>query len=307
MSERPLVSVIMPAYNAEQYVDEAIESALAQTYRPIEVLVADDGSTDGTAEVVRGYGKPVVYLHRENAGPAAARNLALEHAKGKYVAFLDADDLWHPRKLEAQVPLLEADPALGLCGAELRSFCNGEPVEWSPGPPAGEVYEIPGRTVIMRNRFSTSALLARAEAVKRAGGFDEDIFGPEDWDLWRRVTAHWRAVHLRAVVAAYRERPGSISGDAARMLENNRKVIRKSFADNPDLPWHVRLRTLSYLHLDAALEYGKGRRWSALAELAKSVALWPLPMGWLSRKSLLRARLAACLLAGIGGREKRIG
>src|SRR2546426_10667200 len=94
-----LISCIVPVFNGERYLHETLNSILAQTYRPLEIIVADDGSTDGTRTIVASYGQQVRYLWQLNAGPAAARNLGLTAAKGEFIAFLDADDLWHPEKL----------------------------------------------------------------------------------------------------------------------------------------------------------------------------------------------------------------
>ena len=106
------ISVIIPVFNGAAYVREAIESALAQTYQPFEVIVLDDGSTDGSAEIVRSL--PVAYVHQANAGLAAARNAAISHARGNYIALLDCDDIWLPTKLERQLAALEADESAGF-------------------------------------------------------------------------------------------------------------------------------------------------------------------------------------------------
>ncbi len=291
MSERPLVSVVMPAYNAEAFVADAIDSALAQDYRPIEVLVVDDGSTDATAEVVQRYGDPVRYLRQENAGPAGARNLALQHASGRYVAFLDSDDVWHPRKLAVQVPLMESNPRTGICGARMKAFRSKSELDWENAEGA-DWAPVESVSMLVKNRFSTSTVVVRTEAAREAGGFDTDIFGPEDWDLWRRITQRWDAVSMRAVLAGYRERDESVSSNAGRMLENNRKVLRKAFADNPGLPLGCRLRALSYLHLDATLEYLGGSAAAGLYHLLASLALWPLPLGRDCCAPLTRAKLA---------------
>ena len=96
--DQPLISCIVPVFNGERYLGEALDSILAQTYRPLEIIVSDDGSTDGTAAVVASYGECVKYLWQVNAGEAAARNLGSSAAGGHFLAFLDADDLWHPEK-----------------------------------------------------------------------------------------------------------------------------------------------------------------------------------------------------------------
>jgi len=291
VTNTPLVSVVVPAYNAAPFIGAALDSALAQTYRPIEILVADDGSTDATAEVVKGYGPPVRYLREENKGPAGARNLGLRHAQGEFIAFLDADDLWHPRKLELQVPQLLKRPTVGLCACWLEGFRDAAEVRWKDLN--GEVVAEPvtHRQIVLRNQFSTPTILARAEAVRQAGSFDETLFGPEDWDFWRRIMQHWEAVRLKVVLAAFRVRDVSVSSNAARMLENNLRVLRKTFADNPGLPWHCRQRARSYLHLDASWTYLNESAGKAAAEFAISLVLWPLPMGKVYCRPFGRAKL----------------
>ena len=164
----------MPAYNAERFVAKSIESALAQTYRPIELLVADDGSKDGTSEVVQRYDAPVRYLHHENRGPAGARNLAIRHATGKYVAFLDSDDLWHPEKLTIQVAIMEAHPEVSICGTQMIYSHEPEKVEWPPLPSAIPQTVIQPNTLAIYNRFSTSTVMVRTEVLRAAGEFDEN-------------------------------------------------------------------------------------------------------------------------------------
>src|SRR5215475_2242760 len=106
----PLISCIVPVYNGEKYLAEAIETIVQQSYRPLEIIIADDGSTDGTAKVAERYSNLLRYLRQDNAGTAAARNLGLSAAVGEFVAFLDADDLWHPEKLARQMGRFEARP-----------------------------------------------------------------------------------------------------------------------------------------------------------------------------------------------------
>ena len=117
-----LISCIVPVFNGERYLKEALDSILAQTYRPLEIIVSDDGSTDGTASVVAGYGECVKYLWQANAGEAAARNLGLSAAGGHFLAFLDADDLWHPEKLTRQMACFQARPELDLCVTHVQNF-----------------------------------------------------------------------------------------------------------------------------------------------------------------------------------------
>src|SRR5690349_11336244 len=181
-----LVSVVIPTYNTRRYVAEAVESALAQTYRPIEILVADDGSTDGTEVEMRRFGDAVRYLVQRNQGPAAARNLGIGTAQGEYVAFLDADDLWEPTKIAKQVAVMERDARVGVvyCGIHRVDLQAGTTVTIVRDDPAlrGDIR----RMLLLRNRVVTSTLLIRRACFERAGLFDETLRWAEDWDLWIR-------------------------------------------------------------------------------------------------------------------------
>src|SRR2546427_6476527 len=116
--KKSLISCIIPAFNGARYLREAVESILAQTYRPIEVIVVDDGSTDNTAEVVRNYRDQVRRVWQPNGGPSAARNQGVSAAQGAFVAFLDQDDVWHPEKLLRQMAQFATRPELDLCVAQ---------------------------------------------------------------------------------------------------------------------------------------------------------------------------------------------
>ena len=120
--QSPLISCIVPVYNGERYLGEAIDSILAQTYGPLEIIVVDDGSTDGTAEVVATYGDQVRYLWQPNAGQAAARNHGLSVTQGEFISFLDADDLWHPEKLDRQIARFRTRAELEFCVTHVQNF-----------------------------------------------------------------------------------------------------------------------------------------------------------------------------------------
>ncbi len=118
----PLVSVIIPVYNGEKYLAQAIESILAQTYRPIEIIVVDDGSTDGSDHIAQSFSDHVQYLYQSNRGGPAARNTGIKKARGSYFAFLDADDLWTEDKLTQQIDVMEADPVLQIVFGHVSHF-----------------------------------------------------------------------------------------------------------------------------------------------------------------------------------------
>jgi glycosyltransferase involved in cell wall biosynthesis len=121
-----LISCVIPVYNGERFLAEALDSVLAQTYRPLEILLSDDGSTDGTPKVAARYAQQIRYLRQANAGPASARNRGLELAEGDFVALLDSDDLWHPEKLERQMARFEKDADLEVCVTHFQNFWTSE-------------------------------------------------------------------------------------------------------------------------------------------------------------------------------------
>ena len=121
-----LVSCVVPVFNGERYLAEALDSIIAQAHQNLEVLVVDDGSTDGTAGVAEAYGDTVTYIRQSNAGPAIARNTGITAAKGDFIAFLDADDTWVADKLERQLARFDARPELGICAAHNQNFWEPE-------------------------------------------------------------------------------------------------------------------------------------------------------------------------------------
>jgi glycosyltransferase involved in cell wall biosynthesis/O-antigen/teichoic acid export membrane protein len=223
-----VVSVIVPAYNSARYIRQAIESVLAQTYPALDIIVVDDGSTDATREIVSEFEPRVRVLRQANAGAAAARNLALKCATGDYVAFLDADDFWHPRKIEWQVRHLET------CQQCIAVYCNkveyrsaAEKLDWDlasdlPAPTVlsdetgngGWVY----CDLIRDSIVHTSTIMVRREAIETVGMFETTLRKGQDLDYWLRLSRLGRIHKLRAVISAYRIHPESIS---YRILSDN--------------------------------------------------------------------------------------
>ena len=192
-----LISCIVPVFNGERYLAEALQSILAQTYRPLEIIVADDGSTDGTADVVAGYGDQVHYLWQPNSGPATARNLGLATAQGEFVAFLDADDLWHPEKLMRQMARIEARPELDLTVAHVQNFGIPEPVEEAERARNHRLgHALPG--------YTTATLLARRTLFEVVGPFDPALQHGDSLDWFLRAAEQGAVMELIPDVLAYR-------------------------------------------------------------------------------------------------------
>ena len=198
----PLISCIVPVFNGELYLAEALESILNQTYRPLEVIVVDDGSTDGTAAVAASYGDRVRYFRQENSGAPTARNVGLGAARGAFAAFLDADDLWHAEKLERQMARFEARPELDYCITHLQNF-------WTP--------EFEGeRKRFKDHRFAeplpgyvTATLLARGRTFEKVGGFNAALRLGDTTDWFLRASECGAVMELLPDVLMYRRIHGS--------------------------------------------------------------------------------------------------
>jgi len=183
----PLVTIIIPCYNAERYIADAIESALAQTYRPIEVIVIDDGSTDRSAAIARRFGEKVRFESIPNQGAAAARNRAIELATGELIQFLDADDLLHPQKLEKMVPMaLEDVKKLPFCMAAANDLVTGAKMKSWGAPIKPETDSV---AHVFDTLLAICMPLHRTAALKEVGGFRLELKTCEDPDLHFRLAA----------------------------------------------------------------------------------------------------------------------
>lgn len=194
--KRPLISCIIPVYNGEQFLREAIDSVLAQTYRPIEVIVVDDGSTDGTASLAGSYGDELKYLWQTNSGPAAARNLGIRVAKGEYLAFLDADDLWHPEKLTAQMSRFRARPELDMCLTHVKVFVTCK-------SPAIQSDILKEDSALVVAPYTACSTLARRSLVDRVGQFNPDLRSGEDTDWFSRVSNGGAVIEVIPQILVY--------------------------------------------------------------------------------------------------------
>src|SRR5712692_6205416 len=195
--KRDMISCIVPVFNGERYLAEALESILKQSYRPLEIIVVDDGSTDGTANVVARYGAKVRCLRQPNSGPAIARNLGLSAATGEFVAFLDADDLWHPEKLERQMARFQARPELDACVAHVQNFWIPELREEAERFRDHRISQpLPG--------YVTGTLLARRSIFKAIGPFNVALGHGDSADFFLRAAEHGAVMEMLPDVLSYR-------------------------------------------------------------------------------------------------------
>ena len=186
--------MLISTYNRLPKVKEAIDSVLKQTYRDFELWVVDDGSTDGTGELLKVFGNKIKYLCQVNRGVSAARNLGLKVSRGKYVAFLDSDDLWEPRKLEIQVRCMEANPQFPLCYTDeiwIRMGVRVNPKK-KHAKYSGWIFE----KCLPLCIISPSSAIMKRTLLDEIGGFDENLPVCEDYDFWLRVTRRYPVLFI---------------------------------------------------------------------------------------------------------------
>lgn len=245
----PTFTVAMPAYNASRTIGAAIRSVLAQTRSDFELLVVDDGSQDDTiAQVARFEDERVRLFQQENSGPGAARNMAINAGRGRYVSMLDSDDLWLPTYLETMAALLDSDPEIGL------AYTNA----WVLDDATGRIrhttamhYQHPPRDpprdplaflalLLKRGNFIFTSTTVRRTALERVGLFEAVLKPAEDYGLWLRIVAGgFRAVRTPGNLAVYRKHPGSLSTNEVALLEGERGSVRM-VAEELDVPDSIR-------------------------------------------------------------------
>ena len=234
-----MISVIIPTYNRAAFIADAVHSVMNQTRRDLEVIVADDGSTDETAEIVGRLGSSVTFVPLQHRGlPAIARNAGLRAARGELIAFLDSDDVYLSNKLELQATALEAQPDLGMVYSNARFFRenSSEPagyvLDGLPSP-SGHVFA----ELLRGNFLSTPIVLIRRSCLAAVGFFDEraDFFAVEDYDLWLRIAAQYPVLFVPGEVAAIRRHSQSISRDVVVLRTRVLRVLEKMDALYPNL------------------------------------------------------------------------
>ena len=214
----PLVSVIVPVYNGEKYITEAIDSIIQQEYLPLEIIVVDDGSTDGTSGLIHRHDNQVRYVYQENQGPAAARNRGITESKGNFLAFLDSDDLWPSGKLKNQTACLLETPDLDVVTGHTSVFQSRDKISKDPD--------------VLRNGILSVQLgsaLFRKSAFDKVGLFDEELPCSEDQDWFLR--AREKGIRIQALEITtlyYRRHENNMTDKAAADGYQLTKVLKKS-------------------------------------------------------------------------------
>jgi len=268
----PTFSVVVPAYQAADTIADAVGSALAQTLPAHEIIVCDDGSTDGTAAALEPYLDRIRYLRHQNEGAAAARNRGIRAASGEFVTTLDSDDVWLPRYLESVSALAAARPDLDLLSTDVWFEVEGEIVGRFYAQNAFSVTE--QRKAILANCF-VGWPAARRSLLLEVGGFDESLLVAHDWDAWLRlIFAGSRAGLVDEPLRRYRLQGGSLTANRARSFHERVQLLDKAReradlrADELETLEASRRTALTRARLaevrQATLETRYGRRWRAL-------------------------------------------
>jgi glycosyltransferase involved in cell wall biosynthesis len=308
MSEPIRISVIIPCHNGEAFLKQALDSVLAQTFPAAEIVLVDDGSTDGTPALGLGYAEryaercPTVirYIRQEKSGVSTARNRAVREARYEWIAFLDADDWWKPEKLARQVAVLQGQPQPDLVYTSLHYFVPDQPSYETKGCSPDEMWP----ALRYGNLITPSSVLLRRRLFLEAGGFDLRIHGSEDWELWVRLILQkkMRLGWVPEALTCYRETNANSSKRVDGMLEADWLSLPTMISDMHGLtafPWRQRIRAAIFFR--AAMNARQAGDPRELSFLLRSLECWPLPF---SRRPRFRALLRTLLNLARKGTEK---
>lgn len=283
----PMVSVIVPVYNGEQWIHQCLESIRAQTFTDYEIIVVDDGSTDNTPQLLAEQGTEIRSFRTENRGVSAARNKGIREARGKYVAFLDADDLWEPDRLERQIAALEAPgaPAWIYSDALAVAGDSGEPL-YRIGQRVKMFEGNILRPLLLNDFIPILTVLARKDIFNEVGLFDENMPPSEDWDLFLRIASIYPIAFIPECLARYRIHPSNNSRKQAPDVRAERQlqILDRAFASNPHIEPATRRRAVAAVWLRTAtfLLQG-GERVHARSFLLRAARQYPFdlrPLGY---------------------------
>ena len=259
-----LISVIIPCYNAQAYLAEAINSALSQSYTHIEVLVIDDGSTDDSARIANCYKneKRLIYLHQKNSGLSSARNLGIERSAGLYIALLDADDQWEPHKLSRQMEIFQTAPLCGMVFTDYSTF-DSQGLRDTRRNIDHHTGIVEYSQLLSRSNFIyPSTVLIRRSVFDVCGNFDESLRSIEDYDMWLRIAQKFEVRGIRESLTAIRIHEHNMSRNIPVMLKYEIKVVKRHRQDLSWPAYNRRIAKACFLNADRSIH--QERRLQAL-------------------------------------------
>ncbi len=228
MEITPIISVVITAYNGEKFIKEAVDSVLNQTFNDYEIIVVDDGSSDKTQSILKEYKNKIRYFYQNNAGTASARNCGIREAKGEYIAFLDQDDIYLPNKIEKCLDYFRLHKECGLVYSDMFvADQDGKAIyNWLTTKKyfsEGYIYE----NLLRECFFCPSAAVIRRDILVAVGGFDKEIRGTEDYDLWLRIARHHKIGLVKEPLVKWRSHDSNTSRNMLLMNENLIEVYKK--------------------------------------------------------------------------------
>ena len=284
----PKVSVIIPNYNYSRYISEAINSVLAQTVTDIELIVVDDGSTDGSKEILESYGTRIRAIFQQNQGVAAARNHGVRSSRGEYIAFLDADDFWFPEKIAKQIEVLAGDPELGLVHVGLVEIDGGgnrlaEKSDGMVGWVADDLLRLE-RSVILGGG---SGFMVTREAFDAVGGFDCRLSTSADWDLFYQIGSRYQVGFVPDILLAYRIHGSNMHADIRAMEHDTLIGWGKAFDPAGAVPAALsKTKIYANLYRVLAASYFRNSDYTGfLRNFVKSICLRPSYLGYYLRSA----------------------
>jgi len=248
------VAIIIPTYNAANFIEKAIDSVFAQSYSDYEIIVVDDGSTDNTKEILEKYGNRITYILQSNQGVAIARNTGIRNSESEYIAFLDSDDQWLPEKLERQMEILENNIDTSMVHTnDIRISEKGKAL-YIDSPKIKYLSGKISKYLLLRKAsIKTSTVLLRRECLDKVGLFDSCLsrLGVEDRDLWIRFTKYYNAYYIDKLLVKYLVRSNSMSHNTKKMVAGRYYVIDKYYPKKKGLNIQ-RQKMLSAIHFEIA-------------------------------------------------------
>lgn len=307
------VSVVIPCYNNAAHIGATLDSVLAQTLSPCEILVMDDGSTDASAEIIAGYPPPVRLIRLQHVNRATAMNRGFAEAKGELIGIVDGDDFWHPRFLECNAgALLSAERAVMAYCPAIVCGSDGTPTLRRDGRALDEPQV---RNLLQQNHLCNSAVLVRTDVLRSVGGYEAAYWPCDDYHLWLKLAAQGRIIYQPEALAYYRVHQGQVTRNRARMYRQMLEVKLAFLRCHPEMaatlgPPAIRSTTRQWYIAACRAEYQRGNVQLAAEMSADCLRRYPWSLEavgqWLLNRIPWRMRRLWVLPAAFDPHARRV-